>query len=328
MRPTRRQIYAAAAGLAALVAVVAAALNWWPVVVGLLAALQAGVLALLIDLRGRTARATELRRVARQVRRVRDRIDHSTEQMTAAVESALSESEEGVAVLRAGLEELSEDVSRHVGGLNRAETQRTREVEALLQLYSRISPRSGMPSSGGWAIDATGVLTLLDLVASTQPGLVVELGSGTSSVWLGYALEPEARGRVVSIEHDAGYAERTASDLRRHGLDKVVELRNAPLVASPVPWHETPWYDPSVLDDLHDIDLLIVDGPPGGTGPLARYPALPVLQHRLTTEAVVVLDDANRDSEREIVRRWSMEIPGWRAIEQRPGTRLAILSRE
>ena len=61
-----------------------------------------------------------------------------------------------------------------------------------------------------------------------------------------------------------------------------------------------------------EIDLLLVDGPPGyGEGmERSRYPALPALEPRLAPGAMVVLDDASRPGEREIIERWT-EL-GWR----------------
>ena len=51
-------------------------------------------------------------------------------------------------------------------------------------------------------------------------------------------------------------------------------------------------------------DLLIVDGPPGIAGELARYRALPLLYDRLSDEAVIIRDDAQRDEEQPIVALW------------------------
>ncbi len=53
-------------------------------------------------------------------------------------------------------------------------------------------------------------------------------------------------------------------------------------------------------------DLLIVDGPPAdgpGQG-AARAPALPALQDKLAPGATVVLDDAVRPGESEVLERW------------------------
>ncbi|NEE01450.1 class I SAM-dependent methyltransferase [Phytoactinopolyspora halotolerans] len=188
----------------------------------------------------------------------------------------------------------------------------TREVEALLQLFSRVSPRQPMPSSGRWALDATGLLNLYALVQRDRPELVVELGSGTSTVWLGYALEAAGTGRLVSVDHldeFAGHA-RAAVDL--HGNRDSTEVRHAPLTPLRLGDEEFAWYDRSALADLDGIDMLVVDGPPKVTGRHARYPALPVLLEHLADDALVVLDDTDRSSEQKIVDRWLETVPGLR----------------
>lgn len=331
LRQLSRESIAIIAAIGVAVIAVAASLGWWAVVAGLVAVLQAAILVFLVDIRRRTARASELRRVAETVSDVRERVEATAGALIQALEASRAEAGEIVQQMRSRLEELRQDVGhdieRGTRRLDRAGVRRAREIEAMLQLFSRVQPRAGMPSSGGWALNAPEILTLLDLVTTNRPKLVVELGSGTSSVWLGYALERSGNGRVISIEHDPDFAGRTKEDLRRHGLEDVVEVRTAPLVASPVPGHETPWYDPVAFEDLDGIDLLVVDGPPGPTGPLARYPALPLLHKRLSEQAVIVLDDIDREGEQEIVERWYSEVPGWQRTVQRPGTRLAVLDR-
>ena len=72
------------------------------------------------------------------------------------------------------------------------------------------------------------------------------------------------------------------------------------------------WYE---LIDLHknDIDVLIIDGPPGFLQEQSRYPALPMLHHRLAENCVIFLDDAARDDEQIIVDRWLKEHPEFEA---------------
>jgi hypothetical protein len=45
--------------------------------------------------------------------------------------------------------------------------------------------------------------------------------------------------------------------------------------------------------DINEIDLVLVDGPPGSIREMARYPALHVLESQLAPNAVVILDDAD-----------------------------------
>jgi predicted O-methyltransferase YrrM len=181
-----------------------------------------------------------------------------------------------------------------------------RELEGLHQLFGGFTPRAPMPSSGQWALNPTDLLPLLYLVERRRPALVVELGSGTSTVWLAYALE-RIGGRIVSLDHEPRYAEQTREMLRAHGLESIAEVRDAPLRRITVRDAEFDWYDTGALTGLDAIDLLLVDGPPGSIGPLSRYPALSVLRSRLAPGATVVLDDLGRDDEQETLRRWVFE---------------------
>jgi len=200
----------------------------------------------------------------------------------------------------------------------------SREIEALFQLFQQFTPEAPMPSSGDFALNPTDLLDLMHLVRLRRPRLVVELGSGTSSVWLGYALQKYG-GRLVSLDHDPGYARQTRALVTAHGLDEVVEVREAPLRELAANGKTYQWYDVQALDDLTDIDLLLVDGPPAATGPDARYPALPVLAEKLAGTATVILDDTNRQDEREAVQSWIREVPGL-TEEQRLLGRHAVLS--
>jgi hypothetical protein len=90
-------------------------------------------------------------------------------------------------------------------------------------------------------------------------------------------------------------------------LTKYVEVVHAPLVDVDVAGETFRWYDLSKLEGLTDLDIVFVDGPPGTTGPLARYPALPLLRDRCAPGARFILDDAARPDERAIVQRWVRE---------------------
>lgn len=202
-----------------------------------------------------------------------------------------------------------------------------RQVEALIGLNALLSPRALFPPSRKWAASPDFILALCSRVLSDRPELVVELGGGLSTIWLGYAVERAGKGRVVSIDHDAEYAERTRALVRQHGLEDVVEVRHAPLIDVTVGNDSWPWYDTTVLDDLDGCDLLVVDGPPGALRSHARYPAMPLLVNRLAETAVVMVDDCVRTDEQEIVARWVEEYPGWRVETLEHEKRTSVLSR-
>lgn len=220
--------------------------------------------------------------------------------------AALARHQELLAALAADQQETATAIRRLGSSVIRKQRDQTREVEALLQLFGKVEPVAPMPSSGAWALNPTELLELWSVIERTQPKLVVELGSGTSTVWIGYALQ-RCQGRLVSVEHQPEYGADTRAQLDRHGLSEIVEVRDAPLQPVEVDGEVYSWYDLSALTDLDQIDLLVVDGPPGATGPRARYPALPLLTDRLSATATVVLDDVDREDEQAILQAWTRD---------------------
>lgn len=197
--------------------------------------------------------------------------------------------------------------------LKEASDQGFRQIEALDDLRTLLRPRAPLPASRGFAASPDVIHLLVDHVWRHRPELVVECGSGTSTVWLGYAVERAGRGRVVALEHDERYADATRELVVAHGLDKVVEVRLAPLERwAPESGGRTlQWYARAAFADLDGIGVLFVDGPPGYSAPTARYPALPLLLERCAADPLIVLDDAYRADERTLSDRWLAEFPGF-----------------
>ena len=143
---------------------------------------------------------------------------------------------------------------------------------------------------------------------------VVELGSGVSTVVLARLMR-ERGGRITSLKHDPDWATWVDAQLKLEGLTEVAKLIEAPLEPTELSFDGAPWYATAAVSELpaRGIELLLVDGPPGYGDGMAhsRYPALPALAGRLAPGCLVILDDADRDPEREIVERWSNECDGW-----------------
>ena len=124
----------------------------------------------------------------------------------------------------------------------------------------------------------------------------------------------ERGGKLSSVEHDPDWAAIVEGQLERESLGGVASLHASPLAPHRDAWDGAPWYSSGVLASLPErVDLLFVDGPPGyGEGMAhSRYPALAALASRLAPSGIIVLDDADREPEREIVERWENEYPAW-----------------
>ncbi len=155
-----------------------------------------------------------------------------------------------------------------------------------------------LPRFTGWALPDDALEVLAGIIRDRRPGLVLEAGSGRSTVALAAVLRAEGFGRLVSLEHLPEHQQLGADSLKANGLDVFAEVRLA--LISP----ETGWYANSAWQDLEGIEMLIVDGPPGHHAPFAREPALPLLHRKLARDCVVVLDDTYRSDERKIWERW------------------------
>jgi predicted O-methyltransferase YrrM len=142
---------------------------------------------------------------------------------------------------------------------------------------------------------------------------VVELGSGISTIVVARLLA-ERGGTVTALEHDVSWAGWVRTQLEREGLTGSAEVIVSPLEPHGATWAGAPWYGTEAVALLPGtIELLLVDGPPGyGEGMShSRYPAMPALESRLAANAVVILDDADREAEREIAARWGEECSEW-----------------
>lgn len=183
-----------------------------------------------------------------------------------------------------------------------------RQLEALIALYEAIRPTAPLPPTRTWAAAPDLLRYLYESVRARRPNLILECGSGVSSLILGYAVKANGYGRVISVEHLADYQEKTLRWVSEHGLEPWVEVRLAPLADIDVDGEVWPWYSLDAIPDS-GIDLVFVDGPPGATTKNARYPALPLLSNRLSPQSMVILDDAARDEEAAIAQRWSELFP-------------------
>lgn len=179
------------------------------------------------------------------------------------------------------------------------------EIEAH-GLQSWLRPRVPITGFGGWAMCLDALAAVVSLLAERSPELVVELGSGVSTVVLGCALRKLGRGRLVSFEHEPPYFDATSRSIALHRLGDVVSVCHAPLVPGV---HGVSWYDPDRVRSRigGPIDVLLVDGPPGPIHPDVRAPALPVLHDRLSESAIILLDDAFRAAEQRVLERWTSE---------------------
>lgn len=183
------------------------------------------------------------------------------------------------------------------------------QIEGVLHLDRLIDASPPLGPLGGFALRADLAAHLIRVCHRYQPRTVVEAGSGMSTVLFAAALRDLGAGHVTALEHNPEYADETRRLLAERGLSDRATVIDAPLVRTVIEDETYLWYDLAEADLPTSIDLLFVDGPPGSTGPQARFPAVALLYGYLSPEALVVLDDTHRSDEQAVVERWRQFLP-------------------
>jgi len=131
-------------------------------------------------------------------------------------------------------------------------------------------------------------------------GNILECGSGVTTVLLGL-LCARRKIQVWSLEHSSEWQERIAEALETNGISDT-HVCFSPLIE----YDRFTWYNPPLTQMPKEFSLVVCDGPPGTTRG-GRFGLLPVMIDRLTEECVVLLDDAGRPGELELIKRWEAE---------------------
>lgn len=177
-----------------------------------------------------------------------------------------------------------------------------RQSEFFAQLMQLLKFDAPIPPTRGWAASPDVLLTLVHSARNPQVRTIVDLGSGVSTLVLAKSA-PAAR--IISIDNSPEYAAKTRQLLDDHKITNV-DLRVAPLTSHPSGGN---WYNTSAIADIAEIDLLFIDGPPATEDGKARHPAFTEAIKKLSPNAIVVLDDAGRDGEKQLAEKFAAAMP-------------------
>lgn len=183
-----------------------------------------------------------------------------------------------------------------------------RQIESLLAIHSLIKFEAICPAFRGWPVSPDfaylAIKTTLNISSNKPDFLILECGSGSSTIVLGALLKKIGKGRLISLESDILWYKETLSNLQDHNLNNYVKLIHAPLKNILIYNCSYIWYEVENLPKEAKIDFLIVDGPRGDICKLARFPVVPILKDYLSQDCVILIDDAKRDDEILIIHTW------------------------
>ena len=187
------------------------------------------------------------------------------------------------------------------------------QIQAFTDLNRLLQLSWPLPPLRGWAASPDFLLLLAEHVLQKKPGRIIECSSGASTIVLAQCAKLNGYGHILSLEHDARYAEKTRQQLIKQGLEDWATVIEAPLSDYKFDGQNYHWYTLNEQIKSTGIDMLVIDGPPASLGYCARYPAGPLLLPLLSKSGVVFLDDTDRIDEQEIIQRWIREFMGFDA---------------
>ena len=175
-------------------------------------------------------------------------------------------------------------------------------------LEKKLGLTGDLPVTEDWSAAPDFLDLISDHCLEVKPHNIVECSSGTSSLILSRCCQLNLTGHVFSLENGVQYVAQTKRQLEELSLSEYCDIIHAPLKDIRLDDDYFKWYDLDALPEI-EIDMLVIDGPPGFLQKHSRYPALPLLSEKFSEHCIIFLDDAAREDEQELVDLWSKDYP-------------------
>ncbi len=86
-----------------------------------------------------------------------------------------------------------------------------------------------LPRFNGWMLPDDALRTICSLIGEHEPEVILEAGSGRSTVVIADFLRDLGHGRIVSLEHEPDFALSTKAWLAENNLAEFADVRYAPI---------------------------------------------------------------------------------------------------
>lgn len=238
-------------------------------------------------------------------------------------------------------QQFSKEISVVKNHINNGLNNTAKQLESFIGIQNYLEHGIRPLSFHGWPISPDIGLYIAGLIDSNNYDVIIEFGSGTSTVLMAKSLISKQKSiqtkelysssenkeiiihessgvdlpaRIITFEHNHLYYEKTKIALTDNNVGHLVDLIHAPLIDYECKDGSQYLYY-NCADKLQELSkifkgrkaniLVLVDGPPGSTNKNARFPALPHLLNILPEHLfTVVMDDYGRNEEKEIVDSW------------------------
>ncbi len=210
--------------------------------------------------------------------------------------------------------------------INRAQTMSRQDFvqqQIWTDMVSRLHTRLPITPLREGAASPDLIALLYTAIHTRKPKLMLECGSGVSTLILGYILQGLDQGaKLISLEHDAEWHKKVSDWVKLHQLQDTVTILHAPLQTTQLSHDQLLWYDTSALGShTHNqkIDLVFVDGPPTWLHPRARTGIASIIEQYFAPQFQMIFDDALRPRDKQTVQDLSAILkltPEWITLEK------------
>lgn len=188
---------------------------------------------------------------------------------------------------------------------------------AMTQLLKMFPAEIFLPTTS-WSVSPREVLHICNDIIINKRQSIIEFGAGFSTICIAQLLKiNNLHISFVTVEDNENWANDIRNLLTRLGLHDYATVITAPLAGVSDNFAKNPqktWYDTQLItaatDRISGFDLVIVDGPFGGSTPFARYSAVPFLKSKLSGDFAIFLDDSARADEKAIAADWLRIVGG------------------
>lgn len=182
---------------------------------------------------------------------------------------------------------------------------------AMTQLLKMFPNGIFLPMTS-WSVSPREVLHICNDIVINNRKSIIEFGSGFSTICIAQLLKiNNIEASFFSVEDNSDWANDMRKMIDKLGLQNQVKIIIAPIADVPAEFakkSQTKWYDTksiaAEIASIDNFDVVIVDGPFGGSTPFARYSAVPFLKPKLSGDFAIFLDDSNRADEKQIAADW------------------------
>ena len=151
-----------------------------------------------------------------------------------------------------------------------------------------------------WGLGEENYGRIIRALSSKNVELIVEFGSGTSTVRL---CKDFPRAKITSVEHQRQFRRQTVGLLREHKLSNVV-VRDCPIARRYFGIRSYLTYDLTAEKLKDGIDFVLIDGPVESETLRGREAPLYMVFPHVKLGGLIALHDYHRASAKAVVKNW------------------------